>query len=604
MKKLRAYYERELGTLHGFCKEFATAFPAQAHQLGMAGEAGDDPHIARFIQASALSNARIASLIDDNDGKFTEALLSVNFPHYVQPFPSVAMVRADSTITGDAVHTLPRGTMMSATTGQGQACRFRSIYDILLAPVALDRASFAPQYDGPHGPASATASASLAFSATAGTPLEQLALPALRVLIDAEPALSASIRDALLMRAICAHIELPDGRHIALPEVPLQAVGFAPHEALVPGMASTHPALRCLTDYFAFPDKFHFFDLAWPLLAQHLPDHCRAFTLHLGLAGMAATSHAARGLALLSQQHFALGCTPVVNLFPLGARPIEWNHGATAYPLLPASDPGQQCDIHSVTSVAALRMADGDARLTEFRPYYSLRHGDGDAQRSRYYLLRRDPVMALTRPELAMRIAFIDSRQEPLALADASMSINLLCTNGNAPCDLRWGVNGDDVSADAGMSMLRLQLLRRPTPSRRFSASDPWRLVSHLSLSHGALLLQGAAGLREMLTLHDLSQSPASQRQIAAITALDHRAARAWINDDLGRAVLHGVEVLVTLDEEAFAGASMHLFAQVLDHFFGLTVHLTGFSQLTILSHTTGKELLRCPPRNGMTTLL
>jgi type VI secretion system protein ImpG len=438
LKKLRTYYERELATLHGFCQEFATAFPAQAHQLGMAAGTGDDPHIARFIQASALSNARIARLIDDNDSKFTEALLSVNYPHYVQPFPSAAIVCARNTAAGDTLHRLPAGTMMTATTDDGQACRFRSAWDVLLAPVVLADASFAPSCHtvSASGMApAATAAISIAIAgASARTCLEQLDIPALRIFIDAEPSLRANLRDALLMHAQCAQIELPDGARIALSELPLQPVGFAAHEALVPGMAASHPALRLLTEYFVFPDKFHFFDIAWPVLAQHLPEGCRAFTLHVGLSGIDASSPAARNLAALSGRHFVLGCTPVVNLFPLGAQPIEWRHDAADYPLLPAADPGQFCDIHSVTGVTALRTEQGASQLAEFRPFYSLRHGEDSTRRGRYYLLRRDPVMALTRPQLAMRIAFVDTRLEPLSMADASMSISLLCTNGDMPC--------------------------------------------------------------------------------------------------------------------------------------------------------------------------
>lgn len=600
MKKLRAYYERELGTLHGFCREFSAAFPAQAHQLGMAGGAGDDPHIARFIQASALSNARIACLIDDNDSKFTEALLSVNYPHYVQPFPSAAIVCARNTAAGDTVQTLAAGTMMSATTDDGQTCRFRSAWDVLLAPVVLAGASYSPSCDAPA--VSATIRITLA-GASDRTHLEQLAMPALRVFIDAEPALCAAVRDALLMRAVCAHIELADGRRIALAEVPLLPAGFAPHEALVPGMAASHPALRLLTEYFAFPDKFQFLDIAWPVLARHLPDGCRAFTLQIGLSGIAATSYTARNLAALTNRHLVLGCTPVVNLFPLAAQPIEWRHSAADYPLLPAADAGQFCDIHSVTGVTALRAEHGAGQLAEFRPFYSLQHGDDSAARGRYYLLRRDPVVALTRPQLAMRIAFVDTRKEPLAMADASMSISLLCTNGDTPCRLRHGPRSS-ITADSGMSMLRLQLLRPPAPSCRFDTGEQWRLLSHLALSQGALLQRGASGLREILALYDLQQSATSQRQIAGIVALDHQAARAWIHDGWQKALLHGVEVRITLDEDAFAGGSLHLFAQVLDHFFGLQVHVTSFSQLTILSHATGKELLRCPPRNGTATLL
>ena len=59
----------------------------------------------------------------------------------------------------------------------------------------------------------------------------------------------------------------------------------------------------------------------------------------------------------------------------------------------------------------------------------------------------------------------------------------------------------------------------------------------------------------------------------------------------------------VTLDEAAFIGIGVHGFAQILDHLFGLNVHLNSYTQLVVVSHASGKELLRCPPRSGALAL-
>jgi type VI secretion system protein ImpG len=47
----------------------------------------------------------------------------------------------------------------------------------------------------------------------------------------------------------------------------------------------------------------------------------------------------------------------------------------------------------------------------------------------------------------------------------------------------------------------------------------------------------------------------------------------------------------------------IYAFAQILDQLFALHVHLNSFTRLVVLSHMSGKELLRCPPRNGELTL-
>ncbi len=49
---------------------------------------------------------------------------------------------------------------------------------------------------------------------------------------------------------------------------------------------------------------------------------------------------------------------------------------------------------------------------------------------------------------------------------------------------------------------------------------------------------------------------------------------------------------------------SLHAFAQVIERFLGLYVHLASFTRLIVLSQKTGKELLCCLPRNGNQTLV
>ncbi len=612
MKKLRPYYERELGAMRGLNVEFATEFPAQAGMLGMEDGNCDDPHIERFIQATALANARTAQLIDDNDAKLTEALLNVNYPHYLQPFPSTAIVCVDmqaGVAQMTALGSIPRGSVLSAKARNAPVCKFQTVFDVPLTPLVLSKVAFHPIIDLPPAlprTAGVTAMLSIDLECQAGGfSLAQLKLDTVRPFINAEQSLCAITRDALFMHAKAAYLELDQGAGwIALKSVPIKPVGFAPREALLPYPAASHPAYRLLTEYFVYPEKFNFFDIDWPALARQLPPDCRRLSLHLGLAGVAADSHLARSLAELSSKNFVLGCTPAVNLFKRSACPIELTHKAPDYELIPDGGPADAYDIHSVDKVYSVREARHGQAVTEFRPYYSLRHGEAGGRHGRYYLVRRDPLKALSEPGHEMRIALVDLDLDPLAIPNAGVSIELTCTNRNLPSRLRYGGAAGDLTLEQATAGYPLRFLRKPTPQYRFSSDSHWRLISHLSLSHCALAADGLNRLKEMLTLYDLPQSSVSQRQIAGITALEHRSARSWLRDDGHSSLVHGIEVRVTLDEDAFAGTGLHLFALVLDHFFGLYVQLNSFSQLTILSQASGKELLRCQPRSGATTLV
>jgi type VI secretion system protein ImpG len=62
--------------------------------------------------------------------------------------------------------------------------------------------------------------------------------------------------------------------------------------------------------------------------------------------------------------------------------------------------------------------------------------------------------------------------------------------------------------------------------------------------------------------------------------------------------------VRLTVDEQSFVGSGLHLFAQVMDHFFGLYVHANSFAQLKVLSSRTGEVLVACARRSGDSPLM
>lgn len=85
--------------------------------------------------------------------------------------------------------------------------------------------------------------------------------------------------------------------------------------------------------------------------------------------------------------------------------------------------------------------------------------------------------------------------------------------------------------------------------------------------------------------------------------ALDYQSTTTWLSRGKYSAVVRGVEVTLTVDEESFVGTGIHVFAQVIDRFLGFYVHANSFTQLVLVSERTSEELLRCAPRGGDTTL-
>ena len=91
---LLLYYERELNYLRQLGAEFAEKHPKIAGRLLLDTDKGEseDPHVERLLEAIAFLAARVHLKIDDEFPEITEALLSILYPHYIRPIPSMSIV--------------------------------------------------------------------------------------------------------------------------------------------------------------------------------------------------------------------------------------------------------------------------------------------------------------------------------------------------------------------------------------------------------------------------------------------------------------------------------------------------------------------------------
>ena len=261
-------------------------------------------------------------------------------------------------------------------------------------------------------------------------------------------------------------------------------------------------------------------------------------------------------------------------------------------------------DIYSIDSVKAVKDVAAGSEIVEYFPYYSNQHGTAGGRQGRYWFVHRNELLADLSPGYEHAISFVDLEFSPLSVDAATVSIDLTCTNGDLPSRMPYGARDGDLNMAEPLGGVPIRILRRPTRTERFSARDRWRLVSHLALNHHSLVEAKPDALAELLTLYNLPQSPVFQRQIGGISGLRSKQARWRWTEGASSGFLHGVELELALDVQAFAGCGLHAFAQVLDHFFGMAVHLNSFVQLVCVCHQTGKELVRCTPRSGQLHLL
>ena len=132
-----------------------------------------------------------------------------------------------------------------------------------------------------------------------------------------------------------------------------------------------------------------------------------------------------------------------------------------------------------------------------------------------------------------------------------------------------------------------------------------WRLINHLSLNYLTLTdldqTQGGTALRELLELYaDLADVDVSdgisRRQAQGVrrVAVAPRTRRLPVPGPIVFA--RGLEIRLTVDETAFAGASAFMLGAVLEQFFGRLASLNTFTELVLVSESRG-EIKRWPPR-------
>ena len=615
MEQLLPYYERELGLFRQYTREFSSRYPKAAGRLLIAGDTCEDPHVERLIQSVALLTARVAKRLDDAYPQFTHALLDTLYPHYLRPFPACSIVRiADDEAPGGGqlaqLAHVPRGTLLRSQPVQGVACKFTSVYDVTLAPLAISRLHFSAIIDAPPGlrlPDGASALLSIQFTSSSDNyHLDQPGFANLRLFADGEPSVRAALLDALFLRGAGAYVALDEhSPWLAVDGTPLAPAGYADDDALIPISARSHPALRLLTEYFAFPEKFHFIDIAWSRLAALLPKQCRQFTLHLPLKGVRSDSHEARLLSGVSRDNLLLGCTPVVNLFAKSGVPIRLTHTEPDYALLADATHAFAYDIHSIEAVTVVRKDEAGERLSTFLPLYASLQGsqvEHDPEEGQYWLARRDETVAAISPGHEMRLCLIDPQFSPGSAACATVSTQLLCSNRDLPTQLHYGLPGGDLLAEDVPDGIPARFLRKPTPSMRFLADTHWRLIAHLSLNYASLTQAGLGEFQTLLSRYDLPRSPTTQRLIQGIVTLEHGSTRAWMPTVPFPTLMPGIAIRLGIDEQAFVGSSIYIFAQVLQRYFALNSQLNCFSQLTLLSQRSGEEILRCPERSADAT--
>ena len=614
-RPLYPYYERELAYLRQSAREFARQYPATAGRLLLEPGHSADPHVERLLEGVALLAGRVHHKLDDEFPELTDALLSILYPHLLAPIPSAAILQFDTDadrMSAPEGYTLPAGTRLRTQMVNGVRCQYRTTSPVTLWPLELRHVEFLPP-PFPREvkvPPRTAAVLRLRFETRAGVKLADLKAEQLRLFLSADPQVVVGLYEVLLNNAQTVTFRNPDAveesASITRPGSEcLLAGGFGADDGLLPYPPHALPGYRLLTEYFAFPPKFWFVDLAGLANARSA----------LGGRRLDVTIALDRTLPLLEQavgnDTLRLGCVPVVNLFDITAEPIPVTHARSEYTIVPKVSAPLGMEVYSVSTVSLTSPSAGGA--VEYQPFFSLRYDQPAQRRAFWYASRRSSVAPDDRGT-QVQISLVDSEFRAQAPADGVLIVRAVCSNRDLPDRLRQSGLAPQFELDLAAPVARIRCLTGPTsPMRPYVRRGFWPLISHLSLTHLGLNEDSDAttALKGILSLYDLTDTESGDQRTAAarqaidgITRVASRPVIRRVGSRAMTAFCRGLEIDLLLDEEKFIGIGTFLFASVLERYFALHATANSFTQLVVRTRHDGEPLRTWAPRTGDQPLL
>jgi type VI secretion system protein ImpG len=598
--KFLNFYERELTFIREMGAEFAKKYPKIAGRLQLEPDKCEDPHTERLIEAFAFISARIHKKIDDDFPEITESLLSILYPHFIRPIPSMSVVRFEPVkkTLPPVGYRIERGAALYSKPVQGIPCQFSTTSPVTLWPVEVVSGTLQEPKKLLKGAQQVIV---IQLKTYHQLNLSQLQWENLRFFLNG-PSQHVFHLYELLFNNVC-HLELESTSRQGITEAislnpdAIKPVGFDPEEGLLPYPRRSFPGYLLLFEYFCFPGKFLFFDLHGLDRTRHLDSH-DTLTVRIYLDRIAKSN------LMVNEETFSIHATPVVNLFERVAEPVRVEQQKTEYHVLPDLRRLETTEIFSVDSVTSSPVT-SSGKEKDFKPFYSIKHHldeEDDRGKTVFWHIQRRSSGKKGDGGTEVFLSFADMSFNPVDPGVETVTVYATCTNRDLPSRLPFGDPGGDFHMETAAPVARISCLIKPTPARRPSLGGAlqWHLISHLSLNYLSLAQGGEEALREILKLYDFDNSPATRQQIDGVVTLQSQP----VTRRIGQSFCRGVQVTLELDEDKFVGAGFFLFASVLERFLGQYVSVNSFSQLVVNTVQRKEAVKKWPPRTGNRILL
>ncbi|NCE87391.1 type VI secretion system baseplate subunit TssF [Pseudomonas sp. Q1] len=590
------YFQSELSALRQLGRRFSERNPALAPFLA---EPGQDPDVERLLEGFAFLTGRLRQKLEDELPELAHSLMHLLWPNYMRPLPSFSILQFDPLKRAGPSVRVARDTAVESLAIQGERCRFRTCYATDVMPLQLCGLEYLCRGEG--------AWLDLRLVMSAEGHFGDLVFDSLRLHLAGDRYASQALYLDLLRHLDGIHLLLldeagsqvtwPDGQPmtVRLGAGQVQPVGFSQEQALIPYPQNTFRGYRHLQEYFAFPEKYLFVDIAGLDVLHTLPraslEQVHGMVMRFELRTQ--TSSPLRP----TLDNVKLYCTPIINLFKLDAVPIRLDCKQDEYLLMPGDYTPGHAAVFAVDRVIGWRP--GGLGYQTYVPFESFEH-DGDSEslevRPSYSIRQR---LSVQHDGLDTWMGFGRRREQ----GHETVSVELTCTNCNLPRRLRAG----EINQPSEQTPESLTFRNITAPTASFAPPLDqdflWKVISNMSLNY--LSLADINALKVILETYDLPRYhdrqalKVSRKRLGALRSISHEAV-----DRLHRGLpVRGLRVDLSIDPQGFLGqGDMFVFASVLNEFFALYASLNSYHELRVIS--TQGDVYLWPSRMGQQPLL
>ena len=614
--RLLRYYNQELRYLREMGGEFAKEFPKIASRLGMDSLEVSDPYVERLLEGCAFLAARVQLKQDAEFPRLSHRLLELIYPNLLAPLPSMMVaqiepLRSDPNLL--KAPQVPRSTALVAAppAHTPTRCEYRTAQELQLTPFATEsgeyfrnltdlRLSGFTLTERPRG------GVRVRLGLPEGMPLAKLEADHLRFFLGGQPDVAKRLHELLtasLVGVLVGAVGRPETRHL-LGADQVQAVGFDDSDAMLPVQLRMMSGLRLLQEYFAFPQRFLFFDLVGlGSLWSELPGSAIELLFLFSSPGTELDG-------VVEPSNFSLHCVPAINLFTKRADRILLDDSRHEFHVVPERTAPLDFEVYDVLSASGF---DQHGQERRFLPLFAPDHGPS-LHLPAYYSVWREPRLL---SEQARRegprsgyigsevfLSLVDTEDAPIAHGLRQLGVQTRCTNRDLPVFLIAGGSAASFTLEAGLPVVTARAIAGP--SRPYSSlregGVAWRLLNLLSLNYLSLLDTGggdaAAALRDLLGRLPMAAEPVQRRMIESIQKVTARAVvrRHPVAGPI--AFSRGMQIELSMDELGHEGGSAVMFGAVLHHLFSRHASMNSHVE-TVLHSLTRGELMRWQPRVG-----